>query len=164
MVYNILLSTNASTDENGQLIVACLALLVSVVAIVISVISLCQNKYLNTTNLQSLYFQEIFRDFFVNRIPDAVEEVKFEDNKLNRSYKVLNDTMMDMIEKSKYFAYAKHEFYIQMKNMAINLEDKLIETASKEVPNKDEQMKFIYEIHEDVMNIIKLINKNYHRF
>lgn len=166
MEYSILLSMDQTLQiqTNAEVIIAGLALLVSLVAIVISVISLCQNKSLNTTNLQAKYFEKIFTDFFVDIIPDAVEDVKFENGKLNESYKKLNNAMMDMVDKSKYFAYAKHEFYIELKHMTISLEDKLIECASKVIQNRDEQVSFIYEIHEDVMDIIKLINKNYHNF
>lgn len=164
MVYSALLAIPINMKDDGELIIAGLAFIASLVAIIISVISLRQNKSLNITNLQARYFERIFTEYFVDKIPNAVEKVKFENGMLNKKYKILNNTMMDMIGDSKYFAYAKPEFYLEMKKMTIDLEDKLIECASKNVSDKMDQERFIYKIHEEVMKIIKFINKNYHNF
>lgn len=164
MEYSFILAADIFTQSDGELKVAILAFVASIIAIVVSVISLLQNKALNNTNLQAKYFEKIFTEYFVNKIPNAVDEIKFENGKLSNNYKKLNDTMMNMINDSKYFAYAKHSFYIELKNKTIKLEDKLIEGAAKNWIDRDEQLKFIFEIHEDVMEIVKFINKNYHNF
>ena len=69
-----------------------------------------------------------------------------------------------MICDAKYYAYAKHDFFIELKNATLNLDEKLVTAASKVEPDKDVQNEFIYSIHEDIMQIFKLINKNYHKF
>ena len=52
----------------------------------------------------------------------------------------------------------------ELKIKTISLEDKLIECASEEIIDISKQKTFLYSMHEDVMDIIKLINKNYHNF
>lgn len=164
MGYNALLCAASNAEANYELFISILAFLASLVAIIISVISLHQNKKLNTTNLQARYFEKIFTLYVVERIPNDIEKVRFVNGKLHKDYKDINNTMMDMIEDSKYFAYAKHGFYIKLKQSTIALEDKLIECASDTILDMDQQLQFIYEIHEDIQAIIKLINKNYHSF
>ena len=167
MEYSIIVIQSVSSIsfvDKCEILIAILAFLASVIALIISVVSLIQNKKINTTNLQARYFEEIFKEYIVKRIPNAVSKIDFQEGRLNKKYKKLVDVMMDMVEHSKYYAYAKHEFYEELKIKTISLEDKLIECASEEIIDIIKQKTFLYSIHEDVMDIIKLINKNYHNF
>lgn len=145
-------------------IVAALALGVSVLSLGFSLLAFYQEKKMNITNLQAVYFSEIFREYIIEKIPDAVSLLHFEGYKLSSSYKNLNNIMMDMLKSAKYYAYAKHDFYITLKEKVQTLEDKLIICSSKEVKSKDEQMEFIYSVHQDVKKIVIYINQNYHKF
>ena len=65
---------------------------------------------------------------------------------------------------SNHSAYAKKDFYDELKKMVTNLEDKLIAKANNAVLELEQQKDFIYSVHEDTKNIVKLVNKNYHKF
>lgn len=147
--------------------IAIAALVVSILSaiftLLIGIITLQQNKKINTTNLEAKHFEEIFTKYIVKQIPEAVEEIEFVDNSLC-SYKHLVSILMDMICDCKYYAYAKHEFYQTLQHKCMDLEDKLLIQAQTKETNPDKQSEFIYHIHEDLVDIIKLINKNYHNF
>lgn len=145
-------------------IIAFLAMIIAAISLAVSLLSMRQNRKINTTNLEATYFEEVFRKYIVKIIPDCVAKLEFEGNRLNGVYKELNDVMMQMIRDSRYYAYAKRDFYLDLQQMTMDLEDKMMECASKDVFDRDEQVKFIYGIHEDIMGIIKYINKNYHDF
>lgn len=169
MEYKELLLTEVTESVTAEMSigdrVAILALIASIIAIIISLFSMYQNHAINVTNLQSKYFEKIFTDYIVEKIPVKASKIHFtQEGVLHQNYKELIDTMMDMVEHSIYFAYAKHEFYKELSRKTIALEDKLIENASVVIADKEKQDEFIYHIHEDVMDIIKLINKNYHDF
>ncbi len=148
--------------------IALAALIVSFVSLVfssaISIWTICQTRKINTTNLEAKHFEKIFTEYIVIKIPNAVEQVEFENNKLSAAYRELISIMMDMIDDAKYYAYAKKEFYQQLRDRTMGLEDRLIAQANKIEKDEENQVKFIYGIHEEVSGIIKLINKNYHDF
>lgn len=161
---------NASETARGTQIeyvemqVAILALVVAFASFIVSLLSVLQNRKINTTNLEAKYFEETFRDYIVNRMPECVAKLQFIDGKLSGSYKELNNLMMEMIRDARYYAYAKRDFYLKLQEMTQNLEDRLMIQANECIINTDLQVEFIYSIHVDIMNIIKFINKNYHHF
>lgn len=147
--------------------IAIAALVVSIISalftILLGIITLHQNKRINTTNLEAKHFEEIFTKYIVKQIPEAVEEIEFVNGSL-RYYQHLVDNLLDMICECKYYAYAKHDFYTALQQCCMDLEDKLLDQAQNKELNPDKQAEFIYHIHEDLEAIIKMINKNYHNF
>lgn len=145
-------------------VIAFLAMIIAAISLAVSLLAMRQNRKINTTNLEAKYFEEVFREYIVKTIPNCVSKLEFDEDRLNSVYKELNAIMMQMIRDSKYYAYAKRDFYLELQQMTMDLEDKLMECAAKKVSDRDEQVKFIYNVHEDIMEIIKYINKNYHDF
>ena len=140
------------------------AVIISVAAMLISVFALWQNRQINTTNLQAVYFEKIFSTYCIKEIPKKVSKLRFVDGRLDRSYQGLVNTMMDMIRDCKYFQYAKNTFYRELEGKTIELEDKLLNEAGALVDSEEEQNEFFDSVDEDVREILKLINKNYHKF
>ncbi len=142
-----------------------MASVLSVLAIMISIISIIEQRKINRTNLQSTYFKEIFSDYLLHKIPDAASKINF-NNKgyILNNYKTVNKIFMDMIKKCGYYKYAKNDFYVQLIQMTKDLEDKLVSKNGICISDINEQNLFLIMIHQDVMNIIKFINKNYHKF
>lgn len=144
--------------------IAFAALIVSIATAFFTFFALYQNRKINITNLEAKHFEEIFTKYIVTKIPDAVEDIEFRNDGKLQGYNDLIDTLMDMMCDCKYYAYAKHDFYQELKGKCIALEDRLLETANGVISDSDLQAQFVYEIHLDLMQIIKLINKNYHSF
>lgn len=140
------------------------ALIVSIISAMFTFFALYQNRKINITNLEAKHFEEIFTEYIVTKIPETVEEIEFTTKGRLQSYSHLIDTLMDMICDCKYYAYAKHDFYQKLQRECIAFEDHILEIANNEVMDADLQAKNIYEIHEELVKIIKLINKNYHNF
>ena len=75
------------------------ALILSGIAFLVSVYSIYLQKRLNEINLQAGYFERIFEDYFVRRIPESARKLHFNsDNRLDASYRDLNLVMMHMIK------------------------------------------------------------------
>lgn len=138
------------------------ALIVSIVAFLVSIYSSYLQKRLNEINLQAGYFEKIFEDYFVRQIPKSARKLHFNsENRLDASYKELNLVMMHMIKDCAYFAYAKHDFYDELCEMTKKLEERMINLAGEVEASRDEQVKTIYSLHQDLMDIVKFINRNY---
>ena len=71
---------------------------------------------------------------------------------------------MEMVRKSAYFAYAKNDFYEELRKRTIQLDEKLVVKAGETEQDEFKQKEFIFSVHQDIMKIVKLVNKNYHSF
>lgn len=140
------------------------SLFLSAIAIVISVLTIFYEIRLNRTNLQAVYFEQIFGEYLKDKIPCAMDKLDFNSNgKLNNSYRKINTVFMEMIRKCGYFKYAKNDFFYELKIKTQNLEDHLVDLAGKEVPREQQQKEKLL-IHKEVQDIVRLINHNYHKF
>ena len=138
------------------------ALSLSGIAFLVSVYSIYLQKRLNEINLQAGYFERIFEDYFVRKIPESARKLHFNsDNRLDASYRDLNLVMMHMIKDCAYFDYAKHDFYDKLCEMTKNLEERMINLAGNDLDSRIEQVKTIHSLRQDLTNIVKFINKNY---
>ena len=143
----------------SALIVSIIALLVS---IAISLIGIWVQKKINRSNLEAIYFETIFKSYLLEIIPEKVSKIKFgTNNKLNNNYKELNDTMMEMVRKARYFSFSRPKFYNELTDMTRELEDYLIELSSKTIEQTTKQNEIIIKIEKLVGKIMVHINKNY---
>lgn len=142
--------------------IALFALLLSVISGILSVKSLRLQKKLNMQNLQAVYFEKIFQEYLLKKIPEAVIKINFSwDGKLRPEYRNVNKVMMDMIKGARYFLYANQNFYIELAEKTKHLEDALLELSNKVIPDKQEQDKELIKIHMLVSEIIGYINNSY---
>ncbi len=142
--------------------IALFAFVLSVISVLISFWALILQKKLNTINLQAVFFEKIFQDYFIEKIPSAAKKLSFDNNgKLKSSYREINRTLMEMMEQCMYFYFAKREFYDELKQRCQQLEDKLIETSNEFIENRSKQSEFIHSVEEDISDIVKCINDNY---
>ena len=140
------------------------SLCLSIIAIVISVLTIISDVKLNRTNLQAVYFEQIFGVYLKEKIPSAMEKLDFNSNgRLNNRYREINRVFMEMVRECGYFKYAKNDFYYELIKKTQELDEKLVELAGKRV-KKDEQQNEKILIHKEVQDIVNLINKNYHKF
>lgn len=140
------------------------SLALSIVAIVVSVLALIYEIRFNRSNLQAIYFEQVFGECLKEKIPVVMEQLDFNSNgKLNGNYTKINKVFMEMIRKSGYFKYAKNDFYSELRQKTMDLEDHLLDLAGRVVPI-DQQSSEKVKIHKEVENIFILINRNYHKF
>ena len=142
-------------------VIALFALIISIISVVFSIVALRIQKKLNTTNLQAIYYEEIFKEYLVKKIPDAVRKLKYEQGHLDGSYREISMTLLKMIDDSAYFAYANNSFYNKLRDLYGVLDEEMIKEASRIGVSRDEQKKFIYSVNVDIQEIVKFINKNY---
>lgn len=142
-----------------------LSVVLSIIAIVISVLAIFYQIKLNNTNLQSVYFEEIFGSYLKNKIPKVMEKLEFDERgKLSQGYREINKTFMAMIRGCGYFKYAKNDFYYELTSKTKALDEHLVEIAGKQIKDREEQKVIKLSVHKEVQDIVYLINKNYQRF
>ncbi len=92
--------------------ISLVALIVAILSFAISIISIYVQKKLNTINLDAKYYELIFNQFILDKIPNKMSLIKFDSKgKLDSSYKSLNSVMMEMVRKARYFSFVNPKFY-----------------------------------------------------
>ena len=154
----VFLSAQMDTDNK----IALAALIVSIISLVVAIISMIFQKRMNSINLEAEYYKAVFDKYLLEEIPHKVSALKFDTNKkLNKNYKELNDTMMEMIRKARYFSFSNPSFYKKLSEMSMELDEKLVNLSGKKVERAVDQKEMLQEIEDCVSKIIVYINKNY---
>lgn len=152
-------------EINKPQIIEGISIVLSIIALVVSGISIFYQIKLNNTNLQSIYFEEIFGKYLKDKIPRVMERLDFNaSGKLCVEYRQINKEFMAMIRDCGYFKYAKNDFYYELTEKTKDLEEHLVDVAGKIIENKEQQKKIKLSLHKEVQDIFALINKNYQRF
>lgn len=152
-------------EINKPQIIEGISIILSIIALVVSGISIFYQIKLNNTNLQSIYFEEIFGKYLKDKIPRVMERLDFNaSGKLCVEYRQINKEFMAMIRDCGYFKYAKNDFYYELTEKTKDLEEHLVDVAGKIIENKEQQKKIKLSLHKEVQDIFALINKNYQRF
>ena len=142
-----------------------LPVILSVIAIIISGITIFYEIKLNNTNLQSIYFEQIFGEYLKTKIPKVMGKLDFDENgKLRREYREINKVFMAMMRECGYFKYAKNDFFHSLCTKTQELDEYLVELAGKTFLSRKEQDLIKIEVHSKVQDIVQLINRNYQHF
>lgn len=142
--------------------IALLAAILSVASLFFSVIVFRKQQKSNIQNLQAVYFNKIFFDYMLEKIPEAAWKLGFDSvGRLNSNYRELNKVMMQMVRDARYYAYADNAFYLGLKEKTQELEDRLLGILNEVVLDREEQNKILVEIHENIAEIIQYINNKY---
>lgn len=145
-------------------IIALIAVIVSLVAIVLSILAMKQTTNINKTNLQAEYFKKIFFEYIVDFIPEKAMKLRYTNGKLDENYRDLIEVVMEMFQNSKFFSYAKQDFYMDLKKECEVFEDVVLEIAGRRTYVIEEQKNNLVNINTELQKIVELINKNYYKF
>lgn len=106
----------------------------------------------------------IFNPYILEKIPDKVAALKFDsEHKLDNSYKELNDTLMEMIRKARYFSFVNKKFYDKLSRQTMEVDELLVSISGRRIDQVQMQNQKLIEIEDAVSRIIVYINKNYCR-
>ena len=142
--------------------ISLMALVVAIISIVLSIINMVIQAKINRVNLEAKYYEIVFNPFILDKIPEQVAALKFDlAGKLNSNYKDLNDVIMKMVRKARYFKYSNGKFYKDLVDEAKELEDLLCDAANDKITTQVMQKKKLGEIDDKISEIIILINRNY---
>jgi len=145
--------------------------LIDVIAIIISLIALATSIYIwkktddaqkqiNNTNLESVIYLDVFKDFLINKIPLARNELYIDSKGKICEYSKLIDVLLELKKSALYFNYRNSVFYKKITKKVSKLEDILVISTSKIFlgVEKDEKLK---EIDERLIDLYQYIVRGY---
>ncbi|WP_341323505.1 hypothetical protein NSQ62_08510 [Solibacillus sp. FSL H8-0523] len=140
------------------------ALIVAIVAILVSlfvaIIQYNKEIKLNRINLESVYINEIYKEYLITGLPNARKHLHITpDGQLLYIDKLVNE-LNSMRQSSLYYLYNDKEFYNRLKNNCQLMEDFLVDMSSKEILGED-QVEFYNKIQSQMKDIYKVVNEKF---
>lgn len=143
--------------ELAPTIIAGIALIISIISIIITY---KQNQKLSALNMQSRYYEKIFDEYLINKIPKGRKYLKYLDDGSFTGANKLIDTLSDLKNESLYFKYHNEEFYDDLVNLIETLEKILTDFSNSSEKDQDRQYKNLDKIKSKIVDIYQLIYKN----
>lgn len=132
--------------------------LLSLIAILISVFTWFKqdslNKKINSTNLNAVFFEKIYFEIIIDKIPEAQEKIYHDPI----THKLMGTEDMEKIlseirKKSRFFRYTDETYYKELKEKSLLIDEMYVENMnldniefSKFVENHEEKLKVLYSI------------------
>ena len=139
-------------------------LILSITSLVVSIILALnthfQNISHNRTNLKARYFEIIFDDIIVDIIPRSISLISFGKSGKILDANCLSDNLVNLRKKAQYFKFDDEDFYKELKNVTMDIEDYISESCNKTWEN-DEQADFFSNLHSKIKDLYYCIDKRY---
>lgn len=140
------------------------ALILSIISIisslVIAIYEIVENRKINKISLESEYFDSLFKDFLLKKIPSTRIKIQFNsEGKLidtEEFVSVLNEIRKD----SLYFIYTDKDFYNELKYSLQDLENYILNEENNELIGED-QTTFFNNVQEKITTIYDIMISKY---
>lgn len=129
------------------------------IAIISAIVVYRQTERINRINLQSAFFDEIYKEHLIRKIPEARRYIGFVNGRLIGTDKLV-DELNDIRKDSLYFYYNNKIFFQKLKDIMQELENFLIVREGR-IVEVDEQVEIVEKIQNDIERIYACINEFY---
>lgn len=140
------------------------ALIVSIVAAIIALaVAFIQHKRehrINQTNLESVYFNEIYKEYLIKRIPNSRKYIHIDMNGVLKDTDKIRDELNNIRQDSLYYLYNDETFYNELKKKCQNLEDYLVRSSANPLLGED-QTEFHGKLQSELKEIYRTINNKF---
>jgi len=158
---NFLLLAAVESSSGTETMIS-LELLLSIVAIIISIGSIFfeyfWNQKINRTNLEADFFKDIYGEYLMRRIPEARNVIHYNAQKVSDTDDLIN-VLNDIRQASLFYKYKDKIYYKMLCEKLQGLEDTLVKRTGK--MSDDDYAEFIQEINTDIEAIYDIIMKKY---
>jgi hypothetical protein len=140
------------------------ALIVSIVAVIIALaVGYIQHKReydINQTNLEAVYFNDIYKEYLIKRIPIARRYIRFDKNGVLKDTNKIRNELNNIRQDSIYYLYNDENFYNELKKKCQDLEDYLVRNSTNSLLG-EEQTEFHNKLQNELKDIYRIINDKF---
>lgn len=126
-------------------IISALALFVAAIHAIIDYYLM---KHANQFQTRTGYYNKIFDDYLIKRIPDARKYIRFDENDKLADSKVLISALDDMMNDAVYFKYNNCDFYERLKKQVIEFADFISKYSNEKVVDEDDKAEINMRIRD----------------
>lgn len=140
------------------------ALILSIISfissLVIAIYEIVENRKINKISLESEYFDSLFKDFLLKKIPSTRIKIQFnsEGNLIDTEEFV--SVLNEIRKNSLYFIYTDKDFYNELKYSLQDLENYILNEENKELIGED-QTTFFNNVQEKITTIYDIMISKY---
>lgn len=136
-----------------------ISVLLSAIALAISIYSIKVAKTTHRATLASAVFSSIFQPYLVDIIPKGREKISFPDGKI-KGHKGLVDDLNALRRKILYFKYTDSEFYEELHEEIQAIENHIVEAMNLK-HDSTAQSKFYSVLDDKLANVFGKINSRH---
>lgn len=134
------------------------------IAIVVSVLSFKRgestSKKINEMNLESGFFEFIFKEKMTKDIPAIMNSLKTDDAEaFSKRIETLDDVFVGIIEKAGFYKFFAPKFYNLLYKKIIEIDDFIMQSIS--MPNSLNMEKTCLEVNEKISDFYKIVRGHY---
>ncbi len=138
------------------------ALVLSIVSFIVSsvigIYEIFENRKLKNISLESEYFDSLFKDFLLKKIPITRTKIRFDINSKLVDTDEFIDVLNEMRHNALYFLYTDKKFFNKLKNSLQDLEDY---NSGDKVIAGEEQTDFFKTIQDKLVDIYDIMLNKY---
>ena len=136
-----------------------ITIIISIIALIISIASIHQNNKHTHLNLQSRYFEKIFDEYLIKKLPISRQYIQYINSRLVDANRLI-DTLDEMKKSSLYFKYNNENFYKELASKIDHLTSYLTDSSNRTL-DSDEYSEVNMEVKKRIEEIYQIIHKNY---
>jgi len=106
-------------------------------ACIISIVTWYKNnevtKKIAEKTINKKYFEEIYFEYITFKLPSVLTKIQNGEGNLSEICNEANNIIIDLIERSQFYKYFEVDFYNDIKNILINIDEKLIFISERDV-------------------------------
>lgn len=134
------------------------------IAIVVSVLSFKRgestSKKINEMNLESGFFEFIFKEKMTKDIPAIMNSLKTDDAEaFSKRIETLDDVFVGIIEKAGFYKFFAPKFYNLLYKKIIEIDDFIMQSIS--MPDSLNMEKTCLEVNEKISDFYKIVRGHY---
>lgn len=141
-----------------------ISLVFSTISVVLSTIIFFwetkRDKDINEINLESEYFNDIYKDYLIKEIPNSRKYIRITRGGKVDDYIGLCNTLKNMRNSSLYYYYQDKKFYDDLTNKLNEIEVFLINTQNKTYIG-EEQTAFYNDLQNKLTELYSLVKNKY---
>lgn len=137
-----------------------ISIITALITIYFSVIQHLRETKLNQTNLESIYFNDMYKEILIKELPVGFKYVHIDKNGVLKNTDKLISSLKKIWQESVYYQYNDEQFYTELKSKCQEIEDFLLN--SQENPLLEENQKiFKLKIEEGLKEIYQIVNSKF---
>lgn len=140
------------------------AIIISVISIVVtiyfSVVQHRRENKLNQTNLESVYFNDIYKEILIKDIPVGLRYIHISQEGIISNTDKLTESLQKIFQVSVYYQYNDENFYNELKSKCQEIEDYILESQQRPLLETDRSV-FNSKIQRETKKLYQIVNTKF---
>ncbi|WP_214856546.1 MULTISPECIES: hypothetical protein [unclassified Exiguobacterium] len=140
------------------------AIIISLISVIVtiyfSVVQHLRENRLNQTNLESVYFNDIYKKILIKDIPTGLKYMRISTTGDIKDTERLRESLQQMFQVSVYYQYNDENFYNTLRSKCEEIEDYILEKQERPLSTTDIEI-FNTKIRRQIKELYQIVNDKF---